>query len=280
MQNNKKSQLAINKIQRGNRRMSNFKYSLALILGIGLFNANSTSTYVDEDNLDELISHGVDVSVKTVEIGSEAVLNPHDYSRLTGIFTGMRELDLTSVRNILDFSFLRFSPKRLRSIKLSDRVARAYGVTAEALGDSLIEAMDLPIIFTSLSTPGSSVTKPMRQRLGAGGALHDMPVLERCMVVPKLPVDSRIRIDEITDVTHRAQGILWCVGDSGNWRASGTLIGRNLVLTAAHNVYDERKGIACSSVSFSAGVDGKSSPYGTQEVEAFYYPQAYTTSRG
>ena len=276
MQNNTMSQLAGNKIQIGNKRISNLKYSLALILGLGLFNVNSTNIYVDEDNLDEILSRGAETDVHRVEIGSTELLDPHDFKRIADSFQAMRKLDLSSIDNISSFAFLRYSSNRLKEIIFSDMVARHYGVSAEALSKSLLISRKLPPIFPCLNTPGSSITKKAKERTGVSSRFMEYPPLERCLVVPKKRTDSRRMIETLSDVTHSAQGVVNFMGKNGGNRGSGTLIGRNLVLTAAHNVFDEENDEEFTCLDFTPGFDGKVALHGVKEVKKVFYPTAYS----
>ncbi len=262
--------------------MMNFIYSVVIALILDGFNviASYEELYIDEDNIAEILADGASTHSTKIEIGSEELLNPHDYSRIVKKYECMKELNLSSIGKIVDFTFLRFSPRRLRNIKFSDRVSRHYGLSSAELSASLLASLKLPPVFTSLSNPGSSVTKPMREKTGVGCTFERFPVLEHSMIVPKKrrkarKVDGRVRVDSLTDVTHRAQGVVNFRVRSAGKRASGTLIGKNMVLTAAHNVYDIERGEEHRALQFAAGFDGKEYKYGVQEVEEIYYPTAY-----
>ena len=261
--------------------MMNFIYSVVIALILDGFNviASYEELYIDEDNIAEILADGGSTHTTKIEIGSEELLNPHDYSRIVKKYECMKELNLSSIGKIVDFTFLRFSPRRLRNINFSDRVSRHYGLSSAELSASLLASLKLPPVFTSLSNPGSSVTKPMREKTGVGRTFERFPVLEHSMIVPKkrrkARSDGRVKIDSLTDVTHRAQGVVNFRVRSAGKRGSGTLIGKNIVLTAAHNVYDIEREEEHRALQFAAGFDGNEYKYGVQEVEEIYYPTAY-----
>lgn len=67
--------------------------------------------------------------------------------------------------------------------------------------------------------------------------------------------------------------------DGSRASGTGTLVGRNDVLTSAHVIYDSVLGIA-DSVSVALGRDGASQPYGTLDAAAFNYFELNTATPG
>jgi glutamyl endopeptidase len=58
---------------------------------------------------------------------------------------------------------------------------------------------------------------------------------------------------------------------------SGTMIGPNMVLTCAHNVYDRKVGIAFNQayMRFYLGINGTKAIYGTAKIKSVYFPEEY-----
>lgn len=56
---------------------------------------------------------------------------------------------------------------------------------------------------------------------------------------------------------------------------SGTLISNDLILTAAHNIYDQRLKCEYTSFKFYLGADGEAEQY--HEIEAWRYPEEFKT---
>lgn len=69
--------------------------------------------------------------------------------------------------------------------------------------------------------------------------------------------------------------------DVPRW-GSGILVGPDIVLTAAHNVYDDEKPIRkrYPSIKFIPGVNGDEAPFGEIEVDSVFAPDDYINHKG
>jgi len=94
--------------------------------------------------------------------------------------------------------------------------------------------------------------------------------------------DGRIQILQTDEWPNSVHGMVYMTfrSGSGAW-GSGTLIAPNLVLTAAHNLYDtdiyngQPVGRA-KEVKFYPAKNGREIPFKEQSVRDFYYPEEYT----
>lgn len=95
------------------------------------------------------------------------------------------------------------------------------------------------------------------------------------------PDDRRILKPEPYKWPYCVQGLL---AVSGAHIGSGTIIGPNLVLTAAHNVYQRySKGVKVgqldkNNMTFYPGRMGNINPYGGVKIRDVYYPEEYETA--
>jgi Ran GTPase-activating protein 1 len=85
------------------------------------------------------------------------------------------------------------------------------------------------------------------------------------------------RVDSTTTWPHSVQGRLVARVGKRRLLGSGTIIGPQLVLTCAHNVYSRDTGIALDKkkISFYPGMNGLLVPFGVHKVIEAYYPEEY-----
>lgn len=92
--------------------------------------------------------------------------------------------------------------------------------------------------------------------------------------------DRRIKVENTQYWPFSVHGrlISTCEGDS--YLGSGTIIGSQLVLTAAHNVYIRKhaQAIDKDSIKFMPAMNGFACPYGKLEIAEIYYPKEYEYS--
>ncbi len=88
-------------------------------------------------------------------------------------------------------------------------------------------------------------------------------------------IDMRFRINKPEEWPYCLFGFI----ESQNYEGSGVLVGPNLVLTAAHVVYDNKNNTEepVSSIFFSPGRNGDQIPYGKVGVTGIVYPSTYQT---
>lgn len=91
------------------------------------------------------------------------------------------------------------------------------------------------------------------------------------------PVDTRYRIER----TEEWPNCLFGQIITSTKKGSGTLVGPNIVLTAAHVLYDKvaNKETNLNSIHFYPAKNRWSTPYGEVKVTTVYYPEAYKTDQ-
>ncbi|MEM7251284.1 MAG: hypothetical protein AAF493_07675 [Pseudomonadota bacterium] len=94
------------------------------------------------------------------------------------------------------------------------------------------------------------------------------------------PPDGRKKIVNTTVFPYSSIGLLEMkFPNHKEYTGTGVMIGDRLVLTAAHNLYDESDGGRALTVTFSAGRNGPTSPYGCTTAENFWYPTQWEESK-
>lgn len=89
--------------------------------------------------------------------------------------------------------------------------------------------------------------------------------------------DNQYRIKNTTVDPYRKIVRLYMQYPDGQYVGSGTMIAPNLILTAAHNVYDKDTGRWASSVLAVPAENGKSRPYGAYEASNYFILRNYKT---
>lgn len=108
----------------------------------------------------------------------------------------------------------------------------------------------------------------------SGEAPRDQSILGRVVTGR----DGRERVYQTTRWPHCVQGrLITVIGNGENLLGSGTVIGPNLVLTSANNVYSKYRGIEYNknSMTFYTSMNGFDTPYGGLDVIEIYYPDEY-----
>jgi len=143
------------------------------------------------------------------------------------------------------------SPEDLRAYWTLDRMAQAAGS----------DMAERPASAVVVPTPTGKVV--------ASGATH-----------PQFPVFSQ---GYLSVADHRnAIGRLYATtpDGTGGLSCSGTVVARNVVLTAAHCVYSLGQGFN-NDLVFAPGQSGATFPFGTWQPQAWYvYPQFYSANSG
>jgi len=90
--------------------------------------------------------------------------------------------------------------------------------------------------------------------------------------------DDRIMIEPTSQYPFSSVGYLELKYSSGYSRCTGTVISRNIVITAAHCLFDLETGEWAQSVAFLPGMNGKSAPLGMFEAENWVIQKGYVDS--
>ena len=94
--------------------------------------------------------------------------------------------------------------------------------------------------------------------------------------------DQRKRISDISSLPYSAIGLL-CVQfplKNGYKTGYGTafLVGHNIVITAAHNIFNIRDGVAVNFADFTLGIEGQKAV--TKQTAFALIPKSYKNSQG
>ncbi|MHB9147054.1 MAG: trypsin-like serine peptidase [Candidatus Amoebophilus sp.] len=90
--------------------------------------------------------------------------------------------------------------------------------------------------------------------------------------------DGRIRIEQTTEFPYLFNGQLELHYSNGEYGGSGTLIGPQHILTAAHNIYNKKRGWA-ERVVVRLGLNGKIAPYGDVLATRIYTFKPYINQK-
>ena len=93
--------------------------------------------------------------------------------------------------------------------------------------------------------------------------------------------DGRERIEKTAEWPNSVHGLVAVDFDNTRCWGTGILIGPNIVLTAAHNLYDFDKRIYAKleTMQFLPGINGQQLPFGFVEVEQYFISPNYITER-
>jgi V8-like Glu-specific endopeptidase len=113
-------------------------------------------------------------------------------------------------------------------------------------------------------------TAPLPPRVAAAGAGDEVSAQAI------IGADARIRITNTTAFPFRAVAELDIVTHFGDLiGCTGTLVGPDVVLTAAHCLWDTDTATWSYAIFVEPGVNGSSLPFGYQEAESWWVPDAY-----
>lgn len=92
--------------------------------------------------------------------------------------------------------------------------------------------------------------------------------------------DERYKVLDTTTVPYQSVVMLRSVFSSTITYGTGVVVGKDTILTAAHNIYDVNKGIWASSVVAYPAKSGTTEPYGAYEADDYYMFRVYQTNGG
>jgi len=92
--------------------------------------------------------------------------------------------------------------------------------------------------------------------------------------------DGRTRITDTHLWYSSVHGVVLATFSGKNYWASGTLIGPNIVLTAAHILYDAEIRAKAKTVRFLPAINETFLPYKEPKVVEFYFPDEFVESKG
>ena len=109
-------------------------------------------------------------------------------------------------------------------------------------------------------------------------------IKQECVIKRVRPgEDCRKRITKTHDYPYSVHGLVKAYfGDKNEWmfNGSGTLIGPNTVLTAAHVIYNIEYGGKANSVEFIPAINKNDTPYGTINAKKIFFPAEFVESGG
>lgn len=92
--------------------------------------------------------------------------------------------------------------------------------------------------------------------------------------------DDRYQVVDTTATPYQSVVMLRSVFSGTIIYGTGVVIGKDTILTAAHNVYDVSKGVWASSIVAYPAKSGTTEPYGSYEADDYYMFRAYQTNSG
>ncbi|HFU4025234.1 TPA: trypsin-like peptidase domain-containing protein [Streptococcus suis] len=92
--------------------------------------------------------------------------------------------------------------------------------------------------------------------------------------------DDRYQVVDTTATPYQSVVMLRSVFSRTITYGTGVVIGKDTILTAAHNVYDVSKGVWASSIVAYPAKSGTIEPYGSYEAYDYYMFRAYQTNNG
>lgn len=128
------------------------------------------------------------------------------------------------------------------------------------------------------STSSSSSTKPSTEVTDPDSSDSPTAALEKAGVLEAIiGKDDQYKVANRTVAPYRSVVQLQMKYGNNYYVGSGVLIAPNLVLTVAHNVYDQKKGTWADSVTVIPARGGSSRPYGTHTSTNYYMFRRYRT---
>lgn len=136
------------------------------------------------------------------------------------------------------------------------------------------KTLDALTTTTEVSTTEETTTEESEPSTEDGdtAALVEAGILEA--IIGK---DDQYRVQNTTVFPYRTIVHLEMKFGSQSYLGSGVMIAPNLVLTCAHNVFDQATGSWATSVKATPGKNGSSAPYGTYTSTKYYTFRNYTT---
>jgi|GEM_PF-1981507 len=121
--------------------------------------------------------------------------------------------------------------------------------------------------------------KPIKKKTNQSLLTVDIqsnPKVKRSNNEKVLGKDGRVQVLKTDEWPSSVHGLLELDFGSATCTGSGTLIASNLVLTAAHNLYDHDYGWGeVKTVYFCPALNGDKAVFGKHKVSRFYYPDPY-----
>lgn len=168
--------------------------------------------------------------------------------------------------------------------KLSHDTKKLIGQFAKSLDLTDVKSKEMVLKSLNLNEVYSSFVQ-MPQTQGQGQE-REM-VMERFeekldieeKVLSKDGLDTRTRVENTKVLPYSAIGLLVMTFGEKSYIGTGAVIGKNVILTAAHNLYDANEGIEASTVTFLGGYnDGEVSC--KAKHKSLFYHENYVKSKG
>jgi V8-like Glu-specific endopeptidase len=91
--------------------------------------------------------------------------------------------------------------------------------------------------------------------------------------------DGRKSVSRTDEWPFSAFGVVTMEFDGRECSGTGTLIGSNIVLTAAHNLYSHKSRSFAKNVRFIPAMNGNSAPFGVSKVTKYFTPKVFLDSK-
>ena len=234
---------------------------------IFMFCSNSLFSTIEIESVEQLQKLAPSAVISEIIITNPTLLEDINYREIARKYPIMKTLDLSSITEISTLSFLRFSP-RICNVIYSVEVMRL-------LNEINVGIVQLNLYLASvnmgcITLPDNEIIAGMSplgllqsQSSSTGGRENVLFDSDRRQHVPIL---------EMQGYHHYANGL---VESNVFSQGSGALIGRNIVLTAAHCVWNDDTNSYYSNITFSPAHDEYESVYGKLRVKKVFCPESY-----
>ncbi len=167
-----------------------------------------------------------------------------------------------------------YVPVRALRIALVLALLIAFGVVTST-GGAL--AQEEPLVSKGSSqSEGGMVGKLAGPKLGVAG--EDLGIAEADLGVSKvIGADDRIRVTPTTGLPARTIAMLDIDFGGQHYMCTGTFIGPDVLITAAHCLYDTEAKVWYDTLKVIPGRDGATMPFGSQYADDAYVRTAWTT---
>ena len=115
----------------------------------------------------------------------------------------------------------------------------------------------------------------VQKELGGGEEEEPIRGPEEPTTIPEWRIDNRYRVLETAQWPNGAIGVVLSRIRGELFLGTGVLIGKNLVLTCAHNLYSREYQEECTFVKFIPAMNGDFAPFGKYDVFKWYFPKEY-----